>query len=194
MEAEQNMTGQESLAIISQMIKEARKNFSDTAIFFLIWGAILATAGIAEYLLMQGQFARPYLVWPIAGVVGGVISGVIGARLGKRKGASTLFDRLTFALWTSFFITLVIFIFCCVLSSINPGAFIMVLTGLPTITTGLVLKFKPLIFGGIVFWVSGIVGFFIPDAYLPLLFSLSIILGYIIPGLLLRKAEGDARL
>ena len=30
MEAEQNMTGQESLAIISQMIKEARKNFSDT--------------------------------------------------------------------------------------------------------------------------------------------------------------------
>lgn len=190
----QEMTGQESLQIINQMIREARKNLSETSIFFLIWGGLLAAAGLVEFLLIKQGFSAPYIVWPIAGVSGGIISSVIGKKMSIEKGMSTLWDRMSFALWTSFFITLVIFIACCVISDINPGAYIMVLTGLPTITTGIILRFKPLIIGGICFWICGIAGFFISNLYLPLLFTVAITLGYILPGLLLREAERNGSL
>ena len=188
------MTGQESLQIINQMIREARKNLSETSIFFLIWGILLASAGVAEFTLIKQGFSAPYIVWPMAGLTGGIISAVVGKKMSIEKGVSTLWDRMSFALWTSFFITLVIFIACCVISDINPGAYIMVLTGLPTITTGIILRFKPLIFGGVCFWICGISGFFIPNLYLPLLFTTAITLGYILPGILLRKAERNGSL
>ncbi len=188
------MTGQESLQIINQMIREARKNLSETSIFFLIWGILLASAGVAEFILIKQGFSAPYIVWPMAGLTGGIISAVVGKKISIEKGVSTLWDRMSFALWTSFFITLVIFIACCVISDINPGAYIMVLTGLPTITTGIILRFKPLIFGGVCFWLCGIAGFFLPNLYLPLLFTAAITLGYILSGILLRKAERNGSL
>ncbi len=194
MSTENTLSSQESLQIINSMIREARKSFSKTAVFFLIWGVILAVAGVMEYFLMQSQYQHPYIVWPIAGVLGGIISGIIGRNQSMEKGTTTVIDRVIFSLWTSFFITLVLFIVGCVLSQVNPGPYIIILTGLPTLVTGMVLRFKPLILGGIAFWIMGLLSFFIPNGYIPLFFSLSMIMGYIIPGFILRKAERDGSL
>ncbi|MGB0167492.1 MAG: hypothetical protein ACPF8V_11625, partial [Luteibaculum sp.] len=147
METNQEFTEQKSIALIERMISEARRSFSKTAIFFLIWGLVLALAGIGEYVLNIRSYQHPYIVWPIASVVGAIWAGVVGKNLSIEKGNSTIIDRVMFSLWTSFFITLVLFIAACVFSNINPGSYIIIITGLPTVVTGMVLRFNPLIWG-----------------------------------------------
>ena len=70
---------------------------------------------------------------------------------------------------------------------VNPV--IIVMTAMPTFITGVILKFKPLMFGGVVFWVAGAVMFFVAKDDQLLLGALVIVLGYLVPGYMLRKSE-----
>ncbi len=64
---------------------------------------------------------------------------------------------------------------------------IISLYGLGTFVSGGILKFKPLIFGGIFSWVIAIVALFIPEIYSLLMVSLSVIVAYLIPGYMLKS-------
>jgi hypothetical protein len=64
----------------------------------------------------------------------------------------------------------------------------MVITGFAVFMSGVILKFKPLIYGSFVFWLGSFGYYFMPSNSLQLLiFAVSVSLGYIIPGILLRK-------
>jgi uncharacterized membrane protein YhaH (DUF805 family) len=66
---------------------------------------------------------------------------------------------------------------------------IIALYGLGTFVSGGILKFKPLIIGGMCCWIIALCIFFIPDEYSLLLVAGSIIIAYLIPGYLLRNAR-----
>ena len=70
----------------------------------------------------------------------------------------------------------------------NPIPAILMITGMATFTTGMTLKFKPLVAGGIIFWVLTVVCFFVSPLDQLLVEAVGILLGYIIPGILLQKA------
>jgi hypothetical protein len=60
--------------------------------------------------------------------------------------------------------------------------------GFAVFIAGVVLKFKPLILGAVVFWISSFLYFYVGESSAQLLvFAGSVVLGYIIPGLMLRK-------
>lgn len=192
---EQNMTAQESLRLIESMIGQAKKSFSRVSFYFLLWGALLIAAMLATYLLRDqpngwGQGAP----WGIAGILGGIISSVHGAREGKREPVSNPMDRLIGWLWSSFVITMLITIVCSVVDHRDPGAMITLLTGIPTFMTGQIMRFRPLILGGIIFWVAGIIMHFTNDALvLTMLYCGAMLFGYIIPGLMLKRQENVLR-
>jgi hypothetical protein len=58
---------------------------------------------------------------------------------------------------------------------------------MPTLVSGMILKFRPLIFGGIGFWVFGILGFLVSMETQPLIGAAAIICGYLIPAYLLKS-------
>jgi len=90
--------------------------------------------------------------------------------------------------WLGFGISLFCTIFLCGIYQHSPTAFIMIVTGFAVFMSGIILKFKPLIYGSFVFWLSSFGYYFMPSESLQLLiFAVSITLGYIIPGILLRK-------
>jgi hypothetical protein len=70
---------------------------------------------------------------------------------------------------------------------------VTVLTGLPTFATGAILRFKPLIIGGILFWCIGAAGFFVPGTEGALLYVGAMFFGYIVPGYLLKRQEDAVR-
>jgi hypothetical protein len=70
---------------------------------------------------------------------------------------------------------------------INPV--IITLCAVPTLISGALLKFKPLIFGGIAFWVFGALIFISSVENQFLLAAIAVTVGYIIPGYLLKKSE-----
>ena len=77
-------------------------------------------------------------------------------------------------------------IFC---KRIDPSGYIMILTGLPTVLTGKLIKFNPLVLGGVAFWALGTLAVFFLPAYGDLLFIFSMIVGYLVPGFMMRAIK-----
>lgn len=187
---EQQMTPQQSLDLINDMIARAKKSFQKMSFYFLLWGVLLILAGVSQFVLSEVfNYKHAYIGWPILGTLGGIIAGIHGAREGKKAGASTFTDRVMAFLWGSFTVSLVLVIIGAVISKADPGPYIMIMTGVPTFVSGGIMNFKPLVVGGILFWLIGLASFFAPMEYRPLIFSFAILCGYIIPGLMLKRAE-----
>lgn len=186
------LTPEKSLDIINSMIQDAKRNYQAVNIYFLLWGTLLSLSGIADYILEHHiHMKQHWVVWIIQGVIGGITSGIIGKRQ-TQNATPTMIDRIITALWSTFSIVLALIIFTAVKLDANPAPFIMMVTGLPTLVTGYMIRFKPLVFGGISFWVLGVLALLITPQYTALLFSLAIITGYLIPGFMLKQKETRA--
>ena len=69
-----------------------------------------------------------------------------------------------------------------------PFTYTLISAAIGTLASGLVMKFKPLTIGGILFFISAIVSIYVPDDYKVLLQGATIIVGYLIPGYLLKSS------
>jgi hypothetical protein len=52
-----------------------------------------------------------------------------------------------------------------------------------------VIKFKPLIFGGVAFWVFGVICFLVSGPWQFLVGAVAVFTGYLIPGMMLRNKK-----
>lgn len=190
-----NLTPEQSLKVIESMIGQAKRSFSRFSFYFLLWGVLLSSAMLATYLLRDLSPALAHgAPWGIAGVLGGIISSVHGARQGRSMVVNNPMDGIIGWMWGSFVITLILIIVCSVIAEHDPGPVITILTGIPTFMTGQIIRFRPLILGGLTFWLAGAVMHFTSDAYLhTLLYCGAMLLGYIIPGILLKREENGLR-
>ena len=193
MSQEKTMNPNESLQLIQEMIANSRKRYQKNNFYYLMWGWLLLISGITEYILHQTfEYEQSWIVWPIQGIVGGIISFIYGAKASQKAQTTTALDRIFTGLWVSFIVCLILMIvFTVTVHKTTPTPHVLLLTGLPTIVSGIALKFKPLIIGGILFWVFGVVSFVIPFEYSSIVFSVAILTGYIIPGYLLKNKENN---
>ncbi len=189
------LTPQESLRLIEGMIGQARRSFSRMSFYFLLWGVLLIGAMVATYLLRYNtsgwQYGAP---WGVAGVLGGLVSAIHGAREGKREQVSNPMDSTIGWLWGSFVITMLLLIALTVTGRADTTVAITMLTGLPTFITGQIMRFRPLQFGGVIFWVVGVAMMLLDSALATLvLYCTAMVLGYILPGILLKRHEDGLR-
>lgn len=190
---EQQLTPEQSLRLINDMILQAKRSHQKVNFHFLLWGILFALAGVAAHVLFRSGSQFYWAVWPAAGVLGGVISAIKGSRETPVHHAGTMMDRVHKWLWISYVITLLLMLVAVVKFRQDPNPFVLVLTGLPTFASGALMRFKPLMIGGIFFWVLGFASFFILQQYSALIYSLTITIGYIIPGLMLKREEDGIR-
>lgn len=189
------LTPHESLRLIEGMIGQARRSFSRFSFYFLLWGVLLIGAMIAAFLLRESaqgwQFGAP---WGVAGVLGGIVSGIHGARESRREQVINPMDSTIGWLWGSFVITMLLLIAFTVIGRADTTVAITMLTGLPTFLTGQILRFKPLKYGGVLFWLAGVAMMLLSSALATLvLYCTAMALGYILPGLLLKRHEDGLR-
>jgi uncharacterized membrane protein HdeD (DUF308 family) len=187
---EKTMTQEESLELINKMIGSAKRSFIRMSFYFLLWGWLLFFAGLSEHILqMELEFEYFWIGWPIIMTFGGILAGIYGARESKKQQTQTYMDDVFKYVWIGFTVVMITTIVCSVMNRINPGPFVMLITALPTFVSGGVMRFKPLMLGGVIFLLAGIISFFFLEGYGSLIFCAAIIGGYIIPGYLLRNAE-----
>ena len=186
---ETTLTAEHSLQTIQSMIATAKRSFQKISFYFLLWGVLMSLAGMLEFVLTLKGYPRPYLGWPIAGVLGGIVAALHGAKQGQKSDVTTFTDKVMMFLWGSYTVSLILIIVGSVVSGTNPNKFVLLLTGLPTFATGALIGSRHLMAGGIIFWSFGIVTFFVADVYAPLLFSIALAIGYIFPGIMLKRAN-----
>lgn len=188
-----NLTPEQSLKLIESMIGQAKRSFQRMSFYFLLWGGLLLVATLTEYFMGRAGLPNGWLGWPILGTLGGIIAGVHGAREGRKAGVGTFTDKVFIWVWVAFTITLVIVIVSSVAVGSKPGPWVSIITGMPTIISGGILRFRPLIIGGILFWTFGLLSLFVWPDHGALLFGLALLFGYIVPGILLKRQEDGLR-
>lgn len=187
---ERNFKPEDGMAIITQMIAETRENVSDGSKYYLIWGWATFIAAATHYLLIVNDSPLHYLPWPILMPIAGIASGILSYRDKNKTTVKTHLDTAMSYLWIGF--AAVLFISLGVSFKLGwtvTYPIIMWLYGLGTFVSGGILKFRPLIVGGIGAWVLGTVAVFAPFDQQLLLLAAAIMVSYIIPGHLLTRAK-----
>jgi len=182
----------EKIDIIFEMIENSRTNIRDNAFFYLLWGWLVLAASLIHFTLMQMGIYYSYLAWPVLMTIGMIVSVIAGVRLGKRSAYITHIDKAVIYLWWGFFFTILVILAFSIAGRIPwniSNALIISLYGMGTFVSGGILKFRPLIIGGICCWVISLGVFFIPMEYSLLLVAVSIIIAYLVPGYMLRAAK-----
>ncbi|MEQ8424172.1 MAG: hypothetical protein RIA63_05640, partial [Cyclobacteriaceae bacterium] len=157
--------------------------------YFILWGWAIALGNVGMYSLYKfSDFEYPYVVWLIA-IPAWIITMIYGSRQGKQAGKKTHLDRINMWLWISFGLSILPFIVFMQKIDFNINPIILIITSVPTFLTGIMLRFKPLIFGGVSFYVFGIICFTVSPLNQYLVGAIAIICGYLIPGYLLRTTR-----
>lgn len=197
---ESNLSEQESLKVIRTMVQKARSNMSEGSIFYLLWGWAVLSACVIQYLLLEVfSYENHWIAWPVLMFGAGIASMIIGRRESRKQRYVTFVDNVMVYLWGGF----VIYLFIVLGMATHIGwaySYILIigLYGLGTFVSGGVIKFRPLIIGGIIslllaFSAIFATGFLNEFKYVLLMLSFSIIASYLVPGYMLRaKRESNA--
>jgi len=187
---DKQLSKDESLQLITEMIGQAKRNFAKGGSFyFLLWGFVVFTANAGHYVMLKWQlFDKPYMIWMIT-IPAAIISIVYSVRMDQKAMVKSHLDRMYGLVWLSVFMcTLIILTFMAKVDyNVNPT--ILVFAGLGTFLSGSMLRFTPLILGGFALWAAAIAAFMVPLTDQYLVAAVGILAGYLIPGYLLRKAE-----
>jgi hypothetical protein len=206
---EQNMTEQESLALITQMIGRAKNAYHDTGVSAMMWGAVIAVCALVKCAELHFNFRLPFDIFLLsfAAIIPQII---IGMQEKKMRRARTYEDITMSYVWWTFGISIFLL---SLISNImfsgmqqlvadytrfsgNAPAFrvseytsslFLMLYGIPTFITGGVMKFKPMLLGGMLCWLCCVAALFTPVKIDLLLTALAAVCAWFVPGVIMQK-------
>ena len=184
---EKEMTGEESLKIITDMINKTKVNIRHGSFHLLFWGWLIVFCSLTEYLLFRfTDFSSPWYIWFFV-IPGVFVSLAYGFAKGRKATVHTYAEMIYVWTWMAFlFAAIVLF----VLLSDRMGSFgphILTVAAIPTFISGFIIRFRPLIVGGITFWIFAIIGHFGGNDLAALSVPVAMLTGYLIPGYLLKR-------
>lgn len=179
------LTEKESLDLISQMIRNTRCRLEDNSgIPFLIWGYTTVIVAVVVWSLVttSGNYLWHWL-WFAIPVFGGTLWLLHNKKqLNNRSRVITFVDRAISHVWmvfgiASFMISIISFL------TYIPILFIVLLTmGMATAITGLIIRFKPIIFSGFIGILFSPLCVIVRDTSSILIFAAIFVLMMVIPG------------
>lgn len=184
-----SLNPQQSLDLITSMINQAKGNVKKSSFYFLLWGWTIVVANLGVYVMLKfTDVKNPYIMFAIT-IPMAIVTIIYSIRHERSVNVTTHLDQIHKWVWIGFGINCFIFAFVGKQIGWMVNPVIITMCALPTFVTGIVLKFKPLMVGGIIFWIAGIALFFVAKDDQHLLAALAIALGYLVPGYMLKKSE-----
>ena len=184
---EESLSPQQSIDLIQSMINKTKNAAADSSVFFLLWGWVVFIACLLQYFLKNIlHYERHYYAWflIIFGVAGSIY---FGGKKHKAELVKTYISEGVEQLWMGIGISF--FVLAFIFSKIgyeHSFPFYMLLYAIGCFVTGRLIKFNPLIWGGIGAWILAIISAYLQYDTNILVTAASILISYIIPGYMLR--------
>lgn len=186
---EKEMTPDQSLKIITGMIGNARQKVQANGFYLILWGCLISLAHIASYIMIQIDMTEYQgIAWMVCVGIGVISSMLYGILVERKKTTGTLLDQIYGFVWLTFFVSWTMMIVFMLMGKIELGGILIyVFAANSVFLTGAIIKFRPLLYGGIVLWITSIALFLLeyPNSEHQLIGAAGLILGYIVPGLML---------
>lgn len=193
-----DLTPEESFKIINKAIINLKMNYKEGAKNFLLWGWILTLASISNYVILKILHSRDafdkmgfYSLanWSVFLLAGFIIHFFVFRKIKRGKKVYTYLDSYITHLWQVAIIAFFAGTFICFKLGIAPPPVMLLIAGLATTTSGLLIKFRPVIIGGLIFFVFSIATTFVSNENIALLVGIAIFTGHVIPGYYLKSAK-----
>lgn len=190
---DKEITPSESLALIANVILEAKSRFKDNGFSFIFLGLCSFFSSFGQFVLLKLEYYQinyyPYFIMPIAGVVTyfyykkkrkvakskniiGTLLSVLGAILGFNLMIAGFF------FWAKFGIALI--------------PFMLILFSIWSVLTGVLIKNRVFLIPGIVINIIAFLSFYISIEYHPLILSIVSLIGIVIPGIILNFSSKES--
>jgi len=186
---ESSLTNEESLEVIQSMILKAKNQFSENGKLYLLWGWVILFCSLGYFILDNIlHYEKPQLIW-MATWIAVIYMFIYLRREGRRRIVKTYTDDLLGYVWMAFIILMLLGGFLVARIPqfyLYNYQFVLLFYGIPTFLSGIILKFRPLIYGGIICWILAFLSIFVNFHYHPSMVALSVISAWIIPGYILK--------
>jgi hypothetical protein len=181
---------EQSLELITSMINQVKGNIRNSSFYFLLWGWVITFCNLGMYYFFKFTEYQNYapMVWTLC-IPAWIITMIYGSRQEKKAGVVTHLDRISMWLWIAMAITILpAWLFG---GKINwmVNAIVLMPVGMATFLSGIIIRFRPLVLGGITFWIVGIFCYFVGPVEQYLVGAIAVIFGYLVPGYLLKKSN-----
>ncbi len=189
MSQEQFSSPQDSLQLIESMINKAQNRFNENGHLYLLWGWVIFACSIIHFVVdYWNLYNNPQVVWFLTwGAL--IYQTIYISRRKKKERVKTYTDDIVGWVWVVFVILMALVGF--ITGKGNTWHLMyplfLVLYGVPTFLTGVIIKFQPLQVGAISCWILAIASTFVPTQFQVLFLALAVLSAWIVPGYMLRS-------
>ncbi len=188
-----HLTPEESLLLISKTIEETKKRFEENGHIIILWGSLTFIVFFSQYIFVfTGLYKLFDIMWTcILFPLGAIYTFIyVRRKVKKNNQPKTIIGRILGTMGWAFGLNFMIlgFLFGHELGKAIAPIFLVFLA-IFIFITGISIKFKPLIIGGILLYLTGLGTFLISTDYHGLSMMIGSVVGIIIPGILLNRAN-----
>jgi hypothetical protein len=195
---EKTLTPEESLQIIQKSISNSRKNLREGSFYYLVWGWALILASLSNYFLIRYLIRKEQyediplmslLAWGVFVMVAIIIQFVYQSRSGKKEKVLTHLDRYIKIIWIAAGILMALMVFLSLRVNAYPTPFILGVTAMATAVSGMMVRFRPLVVGAVIFLAASVISIYLRGTEQLLVFAISMVFGYLVPGYIIRTSK-----
>ena len=188
------MTKEEQLRIINDTIKKTKYNLKPLGYNLVFWGVLIITMSLFHYFfpqIVQLTYYSSLIYWVAIPLLGMVYTTYYNINSGNKLGYETQLGRVIRIIWAVFGFSWISIVGISLLHDANPVQDILFLLSTVLIMSGVIIKFKPVTFGGIVLLIFTIYTYYVPEINFLLVNVVGITFGMLIPGLALYLLKKD---
>ena len=177
-------TTEKHIETINNVFNSTKDNLKPLSVNFIFWGLLITLMSLFHYVFPSLIHSFELLYWTVLPLIGMILTVYYNIKVRKRAGYETYLSRVIKIIWGVFNLSWIyIIVLSFTLKSFHPVPPILFLLSLILIITGLIIKFKPVILGGIFLTIFTFYLNFNPEFNLLLVNVVGVSLGMLVPGL-----------
>jgi hypothetical protein len=188
-------TKEKQIEIISKVINSTKENLQPLSVNFIFWGCLIVGMSLIHYIFPQFIQSTKYsalLFWIVIPVIGMILTVFYNMKNRKTIGYETHLDRVIKIIWGVFNVSWLIIVIISLLHGVNnPVPDILFLLSNTLLITGLIIRFKPIVFGGLLLMLFTVYINYNPNINFLLVNIIGVSLGMLIPGITLYTSKLD---
>jgi len=188
------MTKEEQLSIINDAINQTKYNLKPLGYNLTFWSILIIAMSLFHYFfpqIVQLTYYSSLIYWVAIPLLGMVYTTYYNINSGNKLGYETQLGRVIRIIWAVFGFSWISIVGISLLHDANPVQDILFLLSTVLIMSGVIIKFKPVTFGGIVLLIFTIYTYYVPEINFLLVNVVGITFGMLIPGLALYLLKKD---